>query len=186
MSKLVSFFFLFLFLTPIGCLLHEMGHCLAAEYYGVKPILHFDRTTTFVKDIAPKIDLLIIVWGILSTLLIGTFGFIMAILKRTSSNLIILWVSLAFFWSRELFNLFVSLFLTRGNYTDEVMLAQALQIPKLTIATTLGVIGFFIITYCVFIIIPQKTRYQFIVGGILGSVFGWIFWFHWLGPLLLP
>lgn len=185
MNKFGVIFFLFFLLTPIGTLLHETGHYLAAQYYEVSPKLHYNRTT-IENNLSRNINLIIVLWGILSTVIIGSLGFYLALKYRLKLNTLYCGIYLAFFWSREIVSLFISFFVKRDFLTDEVVVAKLLGLPDYTVAVLLGISAIIILSYCVFILLPKNLRFKFILGGVLGSISGWLFWFLFLGPIVLP
>ena len=176
---------LFTINTGLGTFLHELGHYLTAQLFNVKSILHFNRVS-YHSCLDHNVEYLLTSMGILSTLLIGTSGLLLAHFKRVSNLGIIpiLFVSLAFFWSRQI--VIMTFGLIGMNNSDEISLARRLLLPKYTFAIPLGIIGLIVCTYCVFIIIPRFFRVYFLTYGFSGCIIGYFLWFKVLGPYLLP
>jgi len=61
-----------------------------------------------------------------------------------------------------------------------------LQLPSGTISISLGIIGLLISLYVFYKIIPQKIRLTFFTSGIVGGLSGYVLWFYYLGPVVLP
>ena len=115
--------------------------------------------------------------------------------KRSISGLGFLdWLAvfLALFWLRQVFNFVVSIgsemLNPKGSYFggDEKVISELLNIPEGTVATFLGLIGFLVLIYIVFKVIPSRLRILFIGGGMLGGLVGFFLWMRVVGPIVLP
>lgn len=143
-------------------------------------------------------SLLIRLGGPLETILTGCLGLFFLIARRTRIQKNGLtwfdWLAivLALFWSRELFNVTVSvgsgLLRIRQSFFggDEAFISQLLGLPIWFLPTLLGLIGMAVCAYVVFRIVPQQQRFPLMLAGVAGSVSGFVFWFYLLGPELLP
>lgn len=196
----IIIFMMFVSFTGIGTFLHECGHYIAMYFYGLKPILRYWCTDSGVVLTAAqaaefsRLDAFIISFsGPLVNMIIGTMGFIF-LLKRSSvltDVKIIASAGITFFWSRQvvigLCHLIYPIILTNyREYSDECNLSVLTGAPKMLFPLVLGIIGAFICSYTVFILMPGQLRLRFIIFGILGSACGAFIWFKLLGPVLLP
>lgn len=193
-------FFLF---TIIGTLSHEGSHYIVADYFGLRPILHFGNIT-FGKDIKLlSIDpethrqlFLSSVAGPLQTIVTGTIGFTILLYRNknkpgTFSSIDFGAVFLSLFWLRECFNLATVFIFSiyNGTFTmngDEAYISQYLGLNLLCFNVILGVIGTVLCYFTVFVLLPQKYRLNLIVACFFGSCFGFVTWFYFLGKILLP
>ena len=166
----------------------------------IKNFQPFPEKAIFEK-LAKKIAcerLFIFIGGPTQTIVTATIGTIFLLLRKRKIHefgikfIDWLFVFLALFWLRQVFNLFTSLLnaiiFDNQNYFggDEKVIATLLKIPKGTIAIPLGVLGILISLHVIFIILPLDKRLNFILGGILGGILGYIIWFEILGPIILP
>ena len=145
-------------------------------------------------------SLLITFGGPLQTMLTGILGLVIIYIrkKKVAQNGFKLtdWLAvfLALFWLREVFNLIMGLvsgvLKGKGNYFgtrgDEVNLSKHLNLYEGTIPLLFGITGLFISLYVVFKIVPFTYRFTFITAGLVGGISGFILWFYYLGPILLP
>ena len=145
-----------------------------------------------------KDSLLISLGGPIQTISTGLLGIIMLFIRRKSLNRlpfgIINWIAvfLTLFWSRQLYNLLNGIanhIFNNSNSIfggDEARISKLLGLPTGTIGLITGVLGLIICTTVIFRVIPKKDIPTFIISGIVGSAIGYITWFKWLGPILLP
>lgn len=141
---------------------------------------------------------LVTIGGPFQTIITGTIGFILLLFRRKKIHQngmkIIDWlyVFLSLFWLREVCNLTMSVSSAILNGTknyfggDEKKIALMLEIPKGTIAIPLGIIGFLISLFVIFKIIPSEKRLNFILGGFIGGILGFVLWLRILGPIVMP
>jgi len=149
-------------------------------------------------NIITKNSIFITIGGPLQTILTGTIGLLILIIRKKSiqyNGLKLLdWtaVFLSLFWLREVFNLITSIggeiISPKGRWFggDEFYISQYLNIWSGTISIILGIIGFVISVFVVFKIIPDKIRLTFILSGFIGGILGFIMWMFIIGPKLLP
>lgn len=100
-------------------------------------------------------------------------------------------VFLSLFALREVFNFVMALpklFIDKQNYFngDEFKISLLLGYNQWFIPTIAMIVGLLISIYVVFKVTPQKYRFTFIVAGFIGGGLGFVFWFKYLGKLLLP
>lgn len=136
-----------------------------------------------------------ILGGPISTMLIGTSGLVGLMLMRRrhgyqSSLTPAGWTLtiLALFWSRELFILaqhITGLAMHKPGRSDETTIAHILGLPHSSVTIVLGVLG---LSACLIATLwhPRERRVPFVLGGVTGCALGFILWFYWLGPWLLP
>lgn len=136
--------------------------------------------------------------GPVQTILTGTIGFILLLLRRKEilengmKILDWLYVFLSLFWLREVCNLTMSvssaLLNGKKNYFggDERIIATVLEIPQGSIAVPLAIIGLCFALFVIFRIIPKEQRILFITSGFLGGISGFVLWLRILGPIVMP
>ncbi|MBQ0768729.1 MAG: hypothetical protein KBT58_05520 [Bizionia sp.] len=143
-------------------------------------------------------SLFITIGGPLQTILTGTFGLLMLVLRKKSiyekgmKTLDWLFTFLSLFWLREIFNLVTSiggeLISPNGNWFggDELHISQELNLWSGTISIILATLGIVVAIYAIFKIMPKKIRQTFILSGIIGGIMGFILWMNIIGPIILP
>ncbi|WP_298420482.1 hypothetical protein [uncultured Kordia sp.] len=112
--------------------------------------------------------------------------------RRKEENFkIIDWVSvfLSLFILREVFNTVMAgvRYLINGTKRfrgDEFYISEYLGLNYWTVPVMTAILGAIIASFIIFMIIPIKYRFTFIVAGCVGSVSGFILWFNFLGPWL--
>ena len=119
--------------------------------------------------------------------------FIIAYRKQnTQENFkIIDWISifLSLFILREVFNTVMAsasyLFKGATKFTgDEFRISRYLELNQWTIPIMTALLGAIIASFVIFMIVPIRYRFTFILSGFLGSISGFILWFNYLGPWL--
>jgi len=134
--------------------------------------------------------------GPAQTILTGFIGlFILFYRKSKQKEYFVLldWlgVFLALFVLREVFNFVMtavrSLFYGKENFgDDEFKLSQYLDLNVWVIPAIAFILGMFISLYVIFLVIPLKYRFTFILAGLVGGTLGFFIWLRWLGPVVLP
>ena len=132
--------------------------------------------------------------GPFQTMLTGMLGLLILYFRKektTFSFIDWLAVFLSLFWLREVFNLATGiidgLFLNGTFFGgDEYGISKYLDLPIGTVSIILGVFGFVISLFVVFIKIPKKHQLTFIISGFVGGLSGFYLWYHIFGPKLLP
>ena len=136
--------------------------------------------------------------GPIQTMLTGFLGIFILYIRRdtlkTNEFDFLDWIGvfLAFFWSRQIFNLFTgTLSFLLGNASspfggDEAKISTSLNLHAGTIGIITGLISVIICSYVVFKVVPRRYKVKFMIFGLLGSIGGYILWFYVLGPALLP
>lgn len=141
---------------------------------------------------------LISLGGPIQTMLTGIIGFLL-LYKRNKittinfSKIDWLYVFLALFWLRQLFNPIYSFLrrLINNNACyfgrgDETEIAEFLNIPKGTFDVIFGLSGLIISLFVIFKFIPLKYRLTFVISGLIGSSLGFYIWLYKIGPIILP
>lgn len=157
----------------------------------------FQNSIQFYKEL-DKIyydEFLIVLGGVLQTIITGSIAFFLLVFnKKLKSRKIPFWslVFLSLFWSREIFNLFkgiLQFIFKKSNsffWGDELKISTYLNLFEGTISILLGILGFFILSFIFFKIIPINYRFSFIVSAFIGSFVGYVLWMILIGPLVLP
>ncbi len=141
-------------------------------------------------------NLAILLGGVIQTITIGTLGFLLLFFSNEKSLVKFklkqwIFVFMAFFWSREVFNLFTGVFIgfttNRKDYFygDEAKIATLLNLQEGTLLLPLGIIGFGIL-FLTIKAIPNRLRHTFVLAVMVGSAIGYLLWMKLLGPLVLP
>jgi hypothetical protein len=133
----------------------------------------------------------------LTTILIGTYGFIMLLLKgkrwyvgEVLSRQGWFWIFLALFWLFQTGNGFLEfLFWLQTGFvsscSDEAFISQAMGLPDFSIILLTSLMGLFVLGW-ITRFLPAPQRFRFLLGGFVGDVVGYLFWFEWVGKLILP
>lgn len=189
--------FSFILLVPIGTLSHEFGHYFSARILGYDAFIHYNRTSID-GDESEINSLLIRSAGPLQTILTGAVGFIILWrksekLKSSSSLSHMEWLTvfLCFFWSRQVLNPIVYTLNKLYGFTpeltgDENYLSLKLNLPELSISVSAGIICLSLLSFVVFKLVPKTQRLSFLLAGITGSALGFIFWFSFIGKVIMP
>lgn len=151
-----------------------------------------------IQDKQIKDSFWITLGGPIQTMLTGTIGFILLQHQRkkifeTKSIHLYRWlcIFLALFWLRPLANsvTWTIGYFINGKFSlngDVIKLALSLGLPKETLAVSTAIIGFAVLIFVIFKIIPSDKRFTFISAGLFGGIFGYLFWLSWVGPILMP
>jgi len=144
----------------------------------------------------PEKSILITVGGPVQTMLTSFLGLLILYFRKSKSKINFkftdwLGVFLSLFALREVFNGLLGLigkFLIGAKYHsgDEYAISSYLNLSVWTIPMIAMVIGVFIALYVIFKVIPIRYRFSFILAGFIGGLSGFIIWFEFLGPLVLP
>ncbi|MDQ7916768.1 hypothetical protein RBU60_04220 [Mesonia sp. MT50] len=139
-----------------------------------------------------KHSLYIFIGGPAQTFLTSFLGLIIifyrrSYLKKKLKCLDWLGVMLALFSLRQVFNISTGIIKKiTGNEIlgDEIYISRFLDLNDWLISIITAVIGFAIVIYVIFKVIPLKLRFTFILSGFLGGILGYLIWFKYLGKLL--
>jgi len=197
--------FIWLFLsfigaTVVGTLSHELGHYVLAESLGYDAQIHYGAMGVVQSpvDSRPSDGFWITFGGPLQTMLTGSIGLFLIFLYRDrfrGAESLAVWqwvmVFIALFWLRQTANLatWIGGYLWRGSWSsrgDEIRLAKDLGIHEWTILSFTGLIGLSVLALVIFMVIPVKQRWTFILAGLFGGITGYILWLHVLGRIVLP
>ncbi len=135
--------------------------------------------------------------GPLQTIITGLIGFFLLTLRRINKVTEFvkadwLLVFLSLLWLREPFNLFLSvskkIFFGRESYFggDELKISRGLNLWDGTVPIIMGLMGSIICLIMILKYIPVSRRKDFIHGGFIGGISGYIIWMKILGPVILP
>jgi hypothetical protein len=195
---LARIFAIFLPMPAIGTLLHELGHIAAARLLGFSTIYHFASTEWVGRDPTERESVLMVAVGPLSTLAIGTIGFLafVALRRRRKPDTplgLAGWIAMlaAFFWSREIANGTIALgSWFAGHYDktagDEGYLAQAFGVSEWLTLGVPALLALIVDALVVFRFQPEGQTKPLFVAGLAGSLAGCALWYLLLGPILLP
>ncbi|MBL4710510.1 MAG: hypothetical protein JKY48_18940 [Flavobacteriales bacterium] len=196
LPNLLLFTLLFILFTAVGTISHEYGHIFFATILGYQWELHFASMNIIGEEKSELHALLISGGGSIQTMLTGTFGYFMlrksTYRKVSFSTLDYLWLFLALFWLRQVFNLLnrfsMGVFSGDGIYFggDETRISSYLELHQGFFSILYGLIGLTICFHTFFFLVKKKDRTLLIASGIIGSLLGFWTWMIQLGPLLLP
>ncbi len=204
-SRLFSFLVIgFIVATTVGVLSHEGGHYLAARYYGFAEVHMRYNSTSWQCTHSPcnaateRQHITITAAGPLQTILAGTLGIVLLFtsrnrFKRKAELNLPQWccVFLALFWLREISNLLREFYLlnftTGHNFSgDEFLLSSYFGWGPWLLSVLLGVLAVFILFAIIFVFVPARQRFTFMLSGLFGGVAGAVLWLGILGPRLMP
>jgi len=143
-------------------------------------------------------NLLIILGGPLQTIIVGSIGLMWLYYHRkkimAKAELSVKeWfaVIVAFFWSRQLFNLLSGMlsFISSKAFPkggDESRISLYFGVPVSTVDVITGMVSLALLLWVIFYIIPINQRLSFILAGMAGSALGFVIWMQWIGPVVLP
>lgn len=187
----------FILFTAIGTVSHELGHYTAARLLGHNA--SFNYGYTFYGDDVPNHDSFIItLCGPLQTMITGTIGFLLLLYYKSSfskSNALNfrqwLLIFISLFWLRELFNFVqgIGVYFLKGHFphsSDEVRLAEALDIHPLSFTLPAALTASVILAWIIFKYIPVKQRLTFLISGLIGGLAGMYLWLYAIGPIVMP
>jgi hypothetical protein len=171
---------------------------LSREKNELKKGIDGEGKTYYYREINPFDQLLVAAGGPLQTIITGTFGVFLILIRikviEKYGLKMLDWfaVFLSLFWLRQVFNLLViigiRLISSEGSFFegDEKKISMLLNFWPGTLSIFLGTIGIFISLYIVFRVIPENLRFTFILSGLIGGITGFVFWMDVLGPKILP
>ncbi len=209
----IKFYVLFLIVIPVGTILHETGHYLAAKSCGVVPTFHYNRVSynyqledkyhldlsryaTELESLLITNDLIVTLRGVLTSLFLGLLGLIYLIIYRprlfTLSPMDWIAIFLSTFLLRQVYILVMeiawSFDLINPSFTDERKLAGYLMINALFFSFILVAPAItWIIGYChVIASLTMRRKLLLSLSCLLGTGMGYFFWFVLLGQLVFP
>lgn len=159
------------------------------------------RQTNFVQLIEKRKqeNKLFILGGPVQTMLTGCIGFLLLIIYR--KNIIgkqvlntrqWLLIFLSLFWLRQVANAMMGLFIflagrsVENANADEIKLAFYFNVPSMSIVAGTALIGLIISLIVIFVFVPVRQRITFIAAGLAGGIIGFIGWFGFAGPWVMP
>ena len=186
----------FIAVTVIGTVSHEGGHYIAAKIMGIDAHIHYAMTSLSGEQLmSDRQEFWLILAGPLQTMLTGTIGlFFLRKSSKPSTRLSTgqwAWVFLTLFWLRQLANFVVAIgtYLitgTIGENGDEIRLSKYLNWPEWSIAAVTAVIGFTVLVFVLFKVIPKPLRFTFMLSGLIGGISGYLLWIVYFGKFILP
>ncbi|WP_284651658.1 M50 family metallopeptidase [Flavobacterium terrisoli] len=192
----------FILATVIGTVSHEYGHYFVAKAYGLDAEIHYGYATWHRPESMPPLTTVKRFWivfgGPLQTILVGIIGlFLIYKLRASFQNATSLtlkqWVVifLSLFWLRFSFNFLQSVprWIQKGKLTgrsDEIRMARFLEWPTWSVTLFFATIGFLVLAFVIYRIVPKKQRLTFILSGLIGGISGFIFWLDWFGKIVMP
>jgi hypothetical protein len=191
----------FILMTIIGTISHEFGHYLSAKILGFNSRINYGMTmleNNPNKSMSNKEYFLFTLGGPIQTILTGTLGLALLFLFRKTFNQteklsVLQWtlIFISLFWLRQVANMFtwILFYFINGKFGmrgDEIKIARYLELPKWSVLLTTAVIGAFVLWKVIFIFIPEKVRFTFILSGLAGGICGYIFWLKIFGKILMP
>jgi len=75
--------------------------------------------------------------------------------------------------------------LGHSSSADEVEVAKILNINPDLVMYGSAIIALILIL-AVLYYLPRHQRYIILIGGILGGILGYLFWYYYIGPIILP
>jgi hypothetical protein len=181
----------------IGTLAHELGHYLVAVVgYHVPAMIAYAFTYIF-DDLTLEQEFWFIVGGPVSTWLVAAVGIGIILWKYRpmhseqkpmglgqAAAVIASTFSLRFVFNAGMY-FFSHTLLLKPSGADEVKIAQYLGISPDLMMYGSALIGVLVVLTALYYI-PRPQCYIVLMSGFLGGVLGYLFWYNWLGPLVLP
>ena len=194
----VQYLGIFFVIPIIGTLAHELGHAFVSGcIYQVPTHISYAFTYYFGDLTDPQI-FWFIMGGPISTWLTAALGLTIILWKyrpmHSELTRTIGWgqtisVVAVSFSVRFIFNaggyLILTTFLGHASNADEVKIANYLGVSPDLIMYGSALIALAIILLAIYFI-PRQQRYILLAAGIVGGILGYLFWYYWAGPLILP
>ncbi len=189
---------IFFIIPIIGTLAHEFGHWFVAVCVYQEPAYISYAFTHLVGALSGEEYFWFIMGGPLSTWLTAAAGITVIFLKYRSMHseteipvgigqslaIVAAAFSLRFIFNAGGYFLFTTILGNPSN-ADEVKIANYLGIsPDITMYGS-AIIALILVLITLYYI-PRHQRYIILFSGILGGILGYIFWYYWVGPILLP
>jgi hypothetical protein len=184
-------------MVAVITLAHELGHAAAALALGCEPVVHFASCGYGRCTLSTGEALVAAAAGPVQTLAMGTCGLAwLWRLRRRVAPEAPLGVR---GWAATLLALAFVRNATQpvqpsmpfsnprlGLVPDEVELARGLGLPDHAIAWPLAAVSF---AACVLVVVrlhPRGERSRFLLVGLASGFSGFLAWYGWLGPMVLP
>lgn len=194
-TRFFIFFGLFLVVPIIGTILHEVGHYIAAIVQGYEAEIYYAFcSSTISPSLDPAQYFIFIVGGPTATWIQSLIPFFLLLIlypkerresfdgKYPASFMFLM--AFASFAGRFVFN--AGGYILQGSPNmDEVKMANYLGLPEAVFVYLFGVIGIAVLLGLIYII-PKRDRITVTLSCILGSVSGYLLWYEFLGPLIMP
>ena len=191
----LRFFIAFVVVTPIGTILHELGHIYVAHQLGFETTLNYASMNWGGKESSSIESFWVSFGGPLQTMITGTIGFWYCFENKEIKKFGIkfrhwLGIFLGLFWLRPIFNLMQGFYfklIGQNDYYfsgDEAFLSDSLGFPTGSLSIFFGVLGIIVCSYLVFRVVPESLRFTFILAGLTGSLGGFWIWMEVLGPMI--
>ena len=195
-SKRLKMFFkytlIFLIVPAIGTLLHEFGHYIVAIINGYEAYIAYAYTIYTIND--PIVAFWALSGGPLATWFQSLTAFTIMVLyynkeKRGTFTedlppLYIVLLATFSFSIRFIFNAIG--YLLRGSTTmDEVRIGLYLGIHPDVVVYGSALIAVVFLVIAIYRI-PKSYRFMLFFSAVFGAILGYLMWYEWLGPILLP
>ena len=146
----------------------------------------------FLKNKYFRDGFLITLNGVLTTLILGITGLIIAIYadKRNYKNFTYLGTFFCLFILRQPCNFFMGLLnnlvLNKPNHSDEIRLANILQIPSLSLEFITSLLAIVVYKRLLNLNAFKNDKLNLTFHIFLGGIIGYYFWLYKYGPVLIP
>lgn len=192
---IVKYFAIFLLVPIIGTLAHEFGHWIVAVVNGYQARIAYAYCIIDYGDSYNSgVDFFFTLGGPVETWINCLVPFYAMVIyynkeKRHSfteklPNMYLVLVIGSSFCLRFVFNAAgYAAFGSSGS--DEYAIALDLGIRPDIIIYGFAIIGWTMIIF-VFVMIPRNFKISLIIGGLSGAISGYILWYYFLGPIVLP
>ena len=192
LKMLFKYLLIFLLVPAIGTLLHECGHYIVAVLNGYEAYIAYAFTTYSIND--PTVAFWALCGGPLATWFQSLTAFTIMVLyynkeKRETftEDLPPLYIALLAIFSfsiRFIFN--ATGYLIRGSTTmDEVRIGLYLGIHPDVVVYGSALIAVVFLVIAIYRI-PKSYRFMLFFSAVFGAILGYLMWYEWLGPILLP
>ncbi|MBD3352244.1 MAG: hypothetical protein GF364_12225 [Candidatus Lokiarchaeota archaeon] len=194
-KKTLIYFLIFIIVPIIGTLLHECGHWIAGKLLGCEPIIRYAFCSSNCGfPLSDKQYFIFILGGPLATWIQSLIPLSIIIiyyrkqhpekLEEKLPPLFVLLLGFVTFSGRFVFNAGGYIF-TESTSSDEYKMEIYLGLPHGALIFGFAIIGLAVLLYSLFII-AKKNRSSIFIGAIGGAVLGYLLWYYYLGPLLIP
>ena len=192
LKMFIKYTLIFLIVPAIGTLLHEFGHYIVAIMNGYEAYIAYAYTIYTIND--PLVAFWALSGGPLATWFQSLSAFAIMVLyynkeKRETftedlSPLYIILLAIFSFSIRFIFN--ATGYLIRGSTTmDEVRIGIYLGIHPDVVVYGSALIAVIFLVIAIYRI-PKSYRLTLFFSAVFGAILGYLIWYEWLGPILLP
>jgi len=196
-----QYLLIFFTIPIIGTLAHELGHYLVAFIFKQPAYISYAFTHIIPPDHLtpnPNQFFWFIMGGPISTWITAVSGIAIIIIfyramHKEKEKTVGIGQTIALictsFGIRFIFNaggyLIFSTILGNLSNSDEVKIAEYLSLSPDLLMYGSAIIALVLILVALYYI-PRYQRYTILKAGILGGLLGYLFWYYWVGPIILP